>query len=121
MSKPYSDSDGLTHEIWNQNFQALKTNYLKVMTENNAKLKQVNNYKFNESDDDFKMKSGKKPPVPKSEMKQRIHHAVNENEYEKFRRTFKDVDDGQSQLANYQIDTGIKVSITSANYYRPIH
>lgn len=86
------------------------------MTENNAKLKKINQYKFNESDDDFKAKLSKKPPAPKSEIKTKIHHAVDENEYEKFRRTFKDADDSQNHLANSQSDSKSNVSFLKIKY-----
>lgn len=82
------------------------------MTENNAKLKKINQYKFNESDDESNVKSCKKPPAPKSEIKPKIHHAVDENEYEKFRRTFKDADESQNHLASSQTDSKNNVRLT---------
>lgn len=48
----FTDKNDLNNEVWNQNLQALKTNYLKVMTANNSKNKRPGDYRFTESMED---------------------------------------------------------------------
>ena len=94
----YSNPEGLDPEIWQQNFEAMKTSYLKVMNENNAKNKKLSEYRFNESQEKFRAQSAKKPPAVISDKKPEItHHAVAENEYARFRKTFKDEEDSQEE------------------------
>ncbi|CAI2385004.1 unnamed protein product [Moneuplotes crassus] len=81
----FSEGSGLNQEIWQQNLEALKTNYLRVMTQNRDRKKKLKEYNFKDSTDDFK----RNIPLPNTE-KKAIPHAVAESEYEKFRRTFQD-------------------------------
>lgn len=106
-----SEPNGLNQEIWNQNFEALKSSYLKVMNKNKSKTNGFNNYNFRDSADTFN--SAAKPPKQKQPIKLSAPHAMSENEYEKFRQTFKDEEEqNQESISDSDNIDNINVGMT---------
>jgi hypothetical protein len=100
--------NNLNQEIWNQNFEALKTGYLKVMQ--NKTSYGTKNYHFGDSIEGKFFNSGKKPPI-KDTKQHRIHHAVPDNEYEKFRKTFKDNEEANEEDDEMQFQEKFQESL----------
>ena len=92
----YSNPNDLNHELWRQNFESLKTNYLKVMGKVNQENKAISQYKFDDdSDEESKEIEQKVEPVISSPIKNDDilpppEYQPNTNQYEKYRQTFKD-------------------------------
>ena len=92
----YSNPNDLNHELWRQNFESLKTNYLKVMGKVNQENKAISQYKFDDdSDEESKEIKQKVEPIISSPIKNNDilpppEYQPNTNQYEKYRQTFKD-------------------------------
>ena len=92
----YSNPNDLNHELWKQNFESLKTNYLKVMSKVNQENKAINQFKFDDDSDEeskqLKQKIDPKilNPIKNDEVLPPPEHQSSTNQYEKYRQTFKD-------------------------------
>ena len=92
----YSNPNDLNHELWRQNFESLKTNYLKVMGKVNQENKAISQYKFDDDSDEESKEIKQKvepiisSPIENNDILPPPEYQPNTNQYEKYRQTFKD-------------------------------
>lgn len=103
----YSNPGDLNQELWKQNFEALKTSYLKVMGKVNQENKAYSQYKFDNSDNEEaeenqnvakhleydREKTKTKYAIPTTSAHAQAppdYQPIDVNQYERYRQTFQD-------------------------------